>query len=88
MKLTVFFIGVLIVLVGLSLLVSARIEEMRDKGEPIGPAGWAVLFEALADLWGQIMGSVAQEYRIGLTVLIIGVVVMVLPIAWPPFQRA
>jgi hypothetical protein len=79
-----FFVGVLIVLVGLSLLVSAQVEAMRLAGQAVGgPEGWAKLIEAIADLWGTIISSVEQGYRVGLTVLVIGAVVMVLPIALP-----
>jgi len=87
LKTVMFLVGVVIVLVGLSLLVAARVERMHAAGETVGPAAWTALIEAIANLWGQIMGSVEQEYRVGLTVLVIGVVVMVLPLSLPPAQK-
>ena len=87
LKTIMFFVGVMIVLVGLSLLVAARVEVMRSTGETIGPSAWATLIEAVADLWGQIVGSVEQEYRVGLTVLVIGVLVMVVPLSLPTARK-
>lgn len=84
LRVIMFFVGVLIVLVGLSLLVSAQIEAMHLAGQPVGgPEGWVKLIEAIAVLWGTVINGVQQQYRLGLTVLVIGAVVMVLPIALP-----
>jgi hypothetical protein len=74
----------LIVLAGLSMLIAAQVQAMRLAGQAVGgPENWVKLIEAIANLWGTVINGVQQEYRIGLTVLIIGAVVMVLPIALP-----
>lgn len=89
LRVIMFFVGVFLVLAGLSLLVAAQFEASRLAGQPVsGPESWVKLIEAIANLWGTIINGVQQEYRIGLTVLAIGVVVMVLPIALPTPKSA
>lgn len=83
LRIVMFIIGVLIILVGLALLVSVRIEEMRESGETVGPAQLVSLIDAIARLWGQILGSVDQQYATSITVLLIGIVVMAVPIVLP-----
>lgn len=83
LKIIMFLLGVLIVLVGLSLIVSVRIDEMQSAGQVVGPAGWVGLIESVSRLWGQIIGGVGVEYATGVTVLLIGVVVMSIPIVLP-----
>lgn len=87
LKMVMFLVGVLIVLVGLSLIISVRIEEMRSDGQVVGPEGWVTLIGAVAQLWGQIMGGIAVQYVTGMTVLLIGVVVMSIPIALPKSDK-
>jgi hypothetical protein len=82
-----FVVGVCIVLVGLALIVSVRIDEMRSDGNEVGPAGWVSIIESIARLWSQIMGGVASQYTTGVTVLLIGIVVMSVPIALPSPAR-
>ena len=82
-KIIMFLLGVLIVLVGLSLIVSVRIQEIKSAGQAVGPEGWVGLIESVSRLWGQIIGGVGVEYATGVTVLLIGVVVMSIPIVLP-----
>jgi hypothetical protein len=83
LKVVMFLVGVLIVLVGLALLLSVRIEEMREQGRQVGPGEWVALIDSIARLWNQIMIGVARQYVTGLTVLLIGIIVMSIPIALP-----
>ena len=87
LKIIMFLLGVLIVLVGLSLVVSVRIQEMKGAGQAVGPAGWVGLIESVSRLWGQIVGGVGVEYATGVTVLLIGVVVMSIPVVLPKSKR-
>ena len=83
LKVIMFLIGVCIVLVGLALIVSVRIDEMQSDGKTVGPEGWVTIIESISRLWSQIMGGVAPQYTTGVTVLLIGIVVMSIPIALP-----
>ena len=86
-KIIMFLLGVLIVLVGLSLIVSVRIQEIKGAGQSVGPEGWVRLIESVSRLWGQIVGGAGVEYATGVTVLLIGVVVMSIPIVLPKSKR-
>ena len=86
-KFLMFLVGVFIVLVGLALILSVRIEEMREQGQPVGPEQWVALIDSVARLWNQIMLGVGDQYATGITVLLIGVVVMSIPIALPVSDR-
>lgn len=82
LKVIMFLVGVIIVLAGLSLMMIRRVEIMRSEGQTIEP-GWAALLDSLARFWSQFIGGVGEEYRTGFTVLVVGVFVMVLPLALP-----
>ncbi len=88
LRIVMFIVGVLIVLAGLSLILVTRLEAMRSAGETVGPANWVALIDSIGRLWGQIIAGVGEEYGTGLTVMAIGVVVMVLPIALPSRKPA
>lgn len=83
LKTVLFFIGVLIVLAGLSMMLVTRVNLLRQEGQSVQPEQWATLVDALARFWSQIIGGVGEEYRTGFTVLVVGVIVMVVPIALP-----
>jgi hypothetical protein len=83
LKVIMFLVGVCIVLVGLALIVSVRIDELQSDGSTVGPEGWVAIIESIARLWGQVVGGVGPQYATGVTVLLIGIVVMSVPIALP-----
>jgi len=87
LKIIMFFVGVLIVLAGLSLIMTTRFEMAKTSGQDLGPEGWAALIDAIARFWTQIISGVGQEYGIGITVLAVGVIVMALPLALPKASK-
>ena len=83
LRIIMFIVGVLIILVGLALLISVRIEEMREAGSSVGPDQLVNLIDAVTRLWGQILSGVGQSYTTSITVILIGIVVMSVPIVLP-----